>query len=79
MILITKIYGVAISDKSTNTFIKLLLLLLFKPLNNQPVGYFNRYTAMTIVEPWVAHRMEHTVGPLFAKTIRHTSLPRPQT
>jgi len=52
--------------------------LINSPLNNQPVGYYNRYTAMTIVEPWVAHRMEHTVGPLFAKSIRHTSVPRPQ-
>lgn len=52
--------------------------LINSPLNNQPIGYYNRYTAMTIVEPWVAHRMEHTVGPLFSKSIRHSSVPRSQ-
>ena len=28
----------------------------------QPIGYYNRFTALSIVEPWVAHRMEHATG-----------------
>jgi hypothetical protein len=36
---------------------------IFQP-ENPPVGYYNRYTAISIVEPWVAHRMEHSLGPI---------------
>jgi hypothetical protein len=35
----------------------------------QPIGYYNRYTAMGIVEPWVAHRMEHNIAPMLSKSL----------
>lgn len=38
---------------------------------NQPIGYCNRFTAMGVVEPWVAHRMEHTIGPLISRNMTH--------
>merc|ERR1719468_620767 len=40
---------------------------------NQPIGYCNRFTAMGIVEPWVAHRMEHTVGPFVSRSLAHNA------
>jgi hypothetical protein len=30
----------------------------------QPIGYYNRFTALSIVEPWVAYRMEHASAPV---------------
>ena len=40
---------------------------------NQPIGHCNRFTAMSIVEPWVAHRMEHTIGPLISRNLKHNA------
>jgi hypothetical protein len=37
------------------------------------VGYYNRYTALTIVEPWVSYRMEHTVAPIMSRGLTHNA------
>jgi len=48
------------------------LHFLSKSEYNQPIGYCNRFTAMGIVEPWVAHRMEHTIGPYMSRSLSHS-------
>jgi hypothetical protein len=35
----------------------------------ESIGYYNRYTAIGIVEPWVAHRMEHNIAPILSKSL----------
>lgn len=40
---------------------------------NAPIGYCNRFTAMGVVEPWVAHRMEHTIGPFMSRNLQHNA------
>ncbi|CAF0790077.1 unnamed protein product [Brachionus calyciflorus] len=50
--------------------------LIYSPLNQQHVGYYNRYTAINIVEPWVAYRMERTLPPYVTRSLSHSLLPR---
>lgn len=39
----------------------------------QSIGYYNRYTAMGIVEPWVAHRMEHNIAPMLSRSLNFSN------
>lgn len=40
----------------------------------QPIGYYNRFTALSIVEPWVAYRMEHASAPVdLARSLNHNA------
>ena len=50
-----------------------LILIYAKPEKMNTVGYYNRYTALTIVEPWVSYRMEHNVAPIMSRGLTHNA------
>ncbi|RNA24579.1 triadin-like isoform X4 [Brachionus plicatilis] len=50
--------------------------LIKTPQNYQHIGYYNRYTATSIVEPWVAYRMERTLAPSVTRSLSHSFVPR---
>lgn len=61
------------NDLTPYTETRLAENLICSSQYNQPLGHCNRFTAMTIVEPWVSHRMEHTIGPLVSRSLTHNA------
>jgi hypothetical protein len=48
-------------------------VLVNSPEKMNNVGYYNRYTALTIVEPWVSYRMEQSVAPIISRNLNHNA------
>lgn len=48
-------------------------MLVNAPEKMNSVGYYNRYTALSIVEPWVSHRMEHNLAPIMSRSLNHNA------